>query len=75
MQSMVEVKKKGKKTRNNAAFEKINTVKVGEFIVLKKEEWDMGTLPGAHIIRRRLGREFKVETLKDETGWVITALS
>jgi hypothetical protein len=71
----IQVKKKGKKTRNNAAFEKINAVKVGDFIVLKNEEWEMGTLPGAHIIRRRLGREFKVETLKDETGWVITALS
>lgn len=72
---MIEVKKKGKKTRNNTAFEKINAVKKGDFIILTKEEWDMSTLPGAHIIRRRLNREFKVETLKDDSGWKISALS
>lgn len=71
---MVEVKKKGKPTKNNEAFEKIAAINVGEFIVITKGGWSMGTLPGSHLIRRRLGREFKVETLKDDSGWKITAL-
>lgn len=71
---MVEVKKKGKKTRNDAAFEKINKLAKGEFCVITKEEWKMGTIPGQHLIRRRIHREFKVETLKDDSGWKITAL-
>lgn len=72
--SIVEVKKKGKKTRNNECFERIKAVGKGEFIIITKEEWDMKTLPGSHLIRRRLHLEFKVETLKDDSGWKITAL-
>ena len=71
---MVDVKKKGKPTSNNAAFEKINAVEHGNFTIITKEEWDMGTIPGQHLIRRRLNREFKVETLADDSGWKITAL-
>lgn len=70
----IEVKKKGKKTRNNEAFEKIAALKSGEFIVFKKKDWHMKTLPGSHLFRRRLLREFQVQTLKDDSGWKITAL-
>ena len=70
----IEVKKKGKKTRNNVAFERLAETQPGSFIIFKKNEWEMKTIPGAHLIRRRLGREFKVETLKDDSGWKITAL-
>lgn len=72
--SDIEVKKKGKKTRNNEAIEKISALKKGEFIVLSKKDWKMKTLPGSHLLRRRLSREFQVNTLKDESGWKITAL-
>lgn len=74
MQYMVEVKKKGKKTRNNSAFEKIALVKKGDFIILKNKDWEMKTPIGANIIRRRTGKEFKVETLADDSGWKVTAL-
>lgn len=69
-----EVKKKGKRTRNNEAFNMINAVEKGKSMILFKHEWKLKTLPGMNIIRRRLKREFKVETLKDNTGWKITAL-
>ena len=72
--NQIEVKKKGKKTRNNEAFEKIAAIKVGSFIVFKKKDWHMKTQPGSHLLRRRLGREFQVQTLKDDSGWKITAL-
>ena len=72
--SEIEVKKKGKRTRNNEAFEKIAALTAGEFIVIKKEDWGMKTLPGSHLLRRRLNREFQVNTLKDDSGWLITAL-
>lgn len=70
----IEVKKKGKKTRNNDAFETISALVEGEFIVIKKKDWKMKTLPGSHLLRRRLHREFQVQTLKDDSGWKITAL-
>ena len=72
--NQIEVKKKGKKTRNNKAFEKLAELKSGSFIVMTKKDWDMKTIPGSHLIRRRLNREFKVETLKDDSGWLITAI-
>lgn len=71
---MIEVKKKGKKTSNNKAFEKLSELKPGSFIVVLKKDWGMKTVPGSHLIRRRLKREFKVETLKDDSGWKVTAL-
>jgi hypothetical protein len=71
---MLEIKKKGKRTKNNESFEKIAKLKKGEFVVITNKDWGMSTLPGKHLIRRRLNREFKVETLKDDSGWVITAL-
>lgn len=71
---MIEVKKKGKPTSNNEAFKKIDVIKTGEFVIITKREWQMGTIPGQHLIRRRLNREFRVETLADDSGWRITAL-
>ena len=68
------VKKKGRRPRNKEAFDKIDELKQGEFMILLKGDWNLKTLPGAHIIRRYTNREFKVETLMDETGWRITAL-
>ena len=70
----IKVKKPGRDPKNQKAFDKINSLKKGEFMIMKKKDWKMKTLPGAHIIRRYTNREFKVETLLDESGWVITAL-
>lgn len=71
---MIEVKKKGKKTKNDSAFDKLTVLAKGQFIVITNKEWTMKTKPGKHLIRRRLGREFMVETLQDDSGWRITAL-
>ena len=70
----IEVKKPGRKSPNQVAFDKINTLEQGEHMIFPKEEWLLKTLPGANILRRHLNREFKVETLKDDSGWRITAL-
>lgn len=70
----IQVKKPGRKPSNPEAFAKIAAVKVGESIVIKKKDWTIKTPPGQHIIRRHTGREFKVETLADESGWKVTAL-
>lgn len=74
MNKEIKVKKPGRDPKNTTAFHKIARIPKGEFIVMKKKDWKMKTLPGAHIIRRYLNREFKVETLLDESGWKITAL-
>jgi len=70
-----EVKRKGKRTRNNEAFAMINATEPGKSMILFKHEWKLKTLPGMNIIRRRLKREFKVETLRDNTGWKISSIT
>lgn len=71
----IQVKKPGRKPANPEMFAKIGAVKVGEAIIIKRKDWTIKTVPGQHIIRRHTGREFKVETLADDSGWRITALS
>ncbi len=68
----IQVKKKGRKPRNTAAFAKIEKVKVGGSIIITTEEWLIKPIPGAHVIRRYTGLEFKVETLADDSGWKLT---
>lgn len=70
----IQVKKKGRKPRNTEAFDKIKAIKVGEFILITKKEWKIMPIPGAHVIRRYTGLEFKVETLADDSGWKLTRL-
>ena len=69
-----EVVKKGKRTRNNEAFGLLETTPKGESIIILKEDWKMKTIPGRHLIRRRIHREFLMETLKNGTGWKLTSL-
>lgn len=70
----MDVKKKGKKTINNEIVAKIAEIKKGESLIITTQDWKMKTRPGQNILRRRTGREFTVQMLKDETGWKITAL-
>lgn len=70
----IKVKKAGRKPSNKTAFDAISLIPSGSFLIFKKKNWKLKTLPGAHILRRNLNREFKVETLEDESGWKITAL-
>ena len=70
----IAVKKPGRKPAHPEGFAKIAAVKTGNFIVIKTEEWPIKTKPGQHIIRKHTGREFKVETLEDGSGWKVTAL-
>jgi len=72
---MCEVKKRGAKTPNEKALKIINAIEKGQSQILDKREWVIVTPPGAHILRRHLNREFKVESLIDDSGWKITALS
>jgi hypothetical protein len=75
MKTEVQVKKKGRKPSNAEAFSKINAVKKGGSLIITRGEWRIKTVPGQHIIRRHTGREFKVETLADDSGWKVTALN
>lgn len=70
----IPVKRKGRKPSNSAAFARIAAVKKGQSIIVTRPEWHIKTVPGQHIIRRHTGREFKVETLADDSGWRVTAL-
>ncbi len=63
---------KAKKTRK--VYRLLLKLKKGAFIIVKKEQWDLSTVPGAWIIRKYTGREFKVQTLISRKGWKITSL-
>jgi len=71
----IAVKRPGRKPANPEMFAKIAAVKVGESIIIKRKDWTIKTVPGQHIIRRHTGREFKVESLADDSGWKVTAIS
>ena len=71
----IKVKKRGRPPKNSGAFITINEIPVGEWLILYRDAWFLRTPPGAHLLRKRLNREFKVETLADDSGWKITALS
>ena len=70
----IKVMKRGRPAKDDKIFKEFLKLKKGSFMILTKEAWNYKTLPGAHIIRRHTNREFKVETLVDETGWKVTAL-
>lgn len=72
---MHEVKKRGAKTPNEKALKLINAIEKGDSMILETKEWVIVTPPGAHILRRHLNREFRVEALIDDSGWKVTALS
>lgn len=71
----IMVKRKGRKPSNAKAFDRISKVKKGDSIIVTRDEWQIKTVPGQHIIRRHTGREFRVETLLDDSGWKVTALN
>lgn len=70
----VQVKKPGRKPRNQKAFDRIIALEKGESLIMKVKDWKLATPPGANIIRRYTNREFQVQTLIDDSGWQITAL-
>ena len=70
----IQVKRPGRKPSNPEAFAKIAAVKTGKSIVILRKDWTIKTPPGQHIIRRHTDREFRVETLSDDSGWKVTAL-
>lgn len=66
----MEVKKKGRKPTNEAAFQKIKNAGSKE-VVLLRSEWKLATPPGAYNLRQYLKAEYKVESLTNDRGWVI----
>ncbi len=68
------LKSKGRPVRNNAIYAKINLLNKGESLVVKNKEWEQKATISRYLLRRRLAREFKVETLADESGFLVTAL-
>ena len=66
----MEVKRKGRRPINEEAFEKIRRAGNKE-VLIKKEEWNLATPPGAHILRKVLNEEYQVNTLLDDSGWII----
>ncbi len=65
----METVPKGRKRINQPAFDKIKAAGKKEVIITKKE-WNLATPPGAHILRKYLKDEYKVQSLV-EGGWVI----
>lgn len=66
----MQVKKKGRKPINDRAFTKIREAGRKEVLVTRKE-WKLVTPPGAYILRKYLKAEYQVQTLIDDSGWVI----
>jgi len=74
MNTIIELKKPGRKVQDPETMKKITGLKTAESLVVKKKDWKIKTAPGQHVLRRRTGREFTVSTLADDSGWLITAL-
>ena len=70
----VETKKKGRVPSNSKAFEKISKLEPGAVLIFKKEDWKLGTPPSKSLLRQYTGRHFSVQTLADDSGWLIRAL-
>ena len=74
MNQTIEVKKPGRKTHNVEVLQRVTALREGESTIITKKEWNTLTRPGQHMLRKQTGREFKTETLADDSGWLITAL-
>lgn len=70
-----ETKKPGPRPINTDAFNKIKTLGIGKMMVMQKKQWKLIAPPGAIILRRRLGREYEVKSLVDDSGWLISRKS
>lgn len=66
----MEVKKSGRKPINLEQFLRIKKAGSKKIIVLKRD-WKLATPPGAWILRKYLKAEYTVQSLLDNTGWVI----
>ena len=69
---MIEVKKKGKPFTNKKAYNRLDKLSVGNSLHMSKKDWLLVTPPGAWLLRKRLGKEFTVQTFADDTGWLIS---
>lgn len=66
----LEVKKKGRPRTNEEAF--IRIARAGfKKVIIKKKEWKLATPPGAHLLRKYLKNEYKVNSLADNSGWIV----
>ena len=66
----LQVKRPGRKPTNTAAFGKIASAGKKQITILKKE-WKLKVPPGAHILRKYLKAEYKVNSLENGKGWII----
>lgn len=66
----METKKKGRRPINTEAFDFIRNQPTKQF-VLPRYVWKLVTPPGAHILRKNIGKEYEVRTLMDDSGWLI----
>ncbi len=64
----METKKVGRKRINQPAFDKIDGRKQ---VFITRKEWKLVTPPGAHLLRKYLGKEYVVRTAVDDSGWLI----
>lgn len=67
---MHKVKSKGRKRMNQKAFDTILAAGRKKVVIMKKE-WKLATPPGAHLLRKYLKKEYKVQTIEGDIGWVI----
>lgn len=65
-----ETKKAGRKPINLPALTKIANAGRSE-VVIRRREWRLVVPPGAHLLRQKLGAEYVVKSLADNSGWVV----
>ncbi len=65
-----ETKKAGRRPIDMPVLTRIANMGKGE-VVVKRKEWRLVEPPGAHILRRKLGQEYVVKSLADDSGWVV----
>ncbi len=66
----MDIKKRGRKRINQAAFDAILAAGKNE-IIIKKKNWKLVTPPGSHLLRKYLKKEYRVNTLANDSGWIV----
>lgn len=65
----------------NEFMEVLNTVEMGEAILISKSEWALKSEPAQvyakvlkDVVKNPTGKKFSQRTLKDESGWVVVRI-
>jgi hypothetical protein len=65
-------------SKNKIVLDEVDKLGINQYIHLLKEDWHTKTNPNSFVNsawrKQRSGKHFRVRTLKEEKGWIITRI-